>query len=177
MTLPSPDPAELADELWLPAPCWPDYLVSNLGRVMSLKNPRRSLLKATFVTERDGREVVFLHDGRQHSAMVHRLVGEAFLGPRPEGLETRHLDGDACNNRLSNLRYGTHLENEEDKRRHGTHHLAHRTHCRHGHPFAGANLRVDRRTGARICRTCKRAQMEAFWARRAATQVRSESAA
>lgn len=168
MTIPSPDPAELEWEIWLPPPNWPGYFVSDLGRVVSMKNPRRPRIKAVQVTGRDGREVVFLHDGRQHSVPVHRLVGEAFLGPLPDGMETRHLDGNPTNNRLVNLRYGTHLENEEDKRQHGTHHLAHRTHCRHGHPFSGPNLRVDRRSGARICRTCKKAQMRAFYERRAA---------
>jgi hypothetical protein len=50
---------------------------------------------------------------------VHKLICEAFLGPKPDGLITRHLDGDPTNNKLSNLAYGTHKENEEDKRKHG----------------------------------------------------------
>jgi hypothetical protein len=51
---------------------------------------------------------------------VHRLVGEAFLGPLPEGMETRHLNGDGTDNRLENLAYGTHKENMADQRVHGT---------------------------------------------------------
>lgn len=174
MTIPAPSSAELETETWLPAPGWPDYLVSNMGRVMSMKNRRRPIIKATFRSERDGREVVFLHDGKQHSVLVHRLVGEAFLGPRPEHLETRHLDGDACNSRLSNLVYGTHLENEADKQRHGTHHLANRTHCPQNHPYSGANLYIIPSSGARVCRTCKRAQNAALHERRmmAAANVR-----
>lgn len=35
-------------------------------------------------------------------------------------MECRHLDGNPANNRLSNLKWGTKVENESDKRRHGT---------------------------------------------------------
>jgi hypothetical protein len=42
-----------------------------------------------------------------------------FVGPRPERLECRHLDGDKANNRVENLRYGTRKENAEDMTRHG----------------------------------------------------------
>lgn len=51
--------------------------------------------------------------------MVHRLVLETFVGPCPPGMECRHLDGDKQNNRLDNLCWGTHQENEKDKVRHG----------------------------------------------------------
>jgi hypothetical protein len=43
----------------------------------------------------------------------------AFVGPRPPGLEIRHLDGDPGNNALNNLRYGTRSENLVDKSYHG----------------------------------------------------------
>ena len=51
---------------------------------------------------------------------VHRLVMETFVGALPEGMETRHLDGDKYNNCLSNLCYGTRAENVSDKVKHGT---------------------------------------------------------
>lgn len=61
---------------------------------------------------------------------IHVLVMLVFAGPRPEGLEVRHLDGVKTNNRLENLAYGTKSENMEDAIRHGskivgeTHYLA-----------------------------------------------------
>lgn len=58
-------------------------------------------------------------DKRQHSVLVSRAVLEAFVGPCPEGMECRHLDGNAHNNRLDNLKWGTPLENAADKSRHG----------------------------------------------------------
>jgi DNA-binding transcriptional regulator YiaG len=59
-------------------------------------------------------------NGVREGRTVHRVVAEAFIGPRPEGLEVRHLDGNKTNNRASNLVYSTHKENEADKARHGT---------------------------------------------------------
>lgn len=45
---------------------------------------------------------------------VHTLVMLTFIGPRPKGLDIRHLDGDPKNNRLANLAYGTRSENIKD---------------------------------------------------------------
>lgn len=58
-------------------------------------------------------------DGKWVTRYVHQLVCEAFHGPRPPGLMTRHLDGDPLNNHASNLKWGTQIENEADKDRHG----------------------------------------------------------
>jgi hypothetical protein len=35
-------------------------------------------------------------------------------------MQCRHLDGDPANNRLDNLRWGTPIENAQDRKRHGT---------------------------------------------------------
>jgi hypothetical protein len=51
---------------------------------------------------------------------IHRLVLEAFVGHRPDGMECRHLDGHASNSKLSNICWGTPSENAKDKIRHGT---------------------------------------------------------
>jgi hypothetical protein len=59
-------------------------------------------------------------NGKQISVSVHTLVLEAFVGPCPEGMEARHLDGNAFNNLLSNLTWGTKLDNAKDKIKHGT---------------------------------------------------------
>lgn len=50
---------------------------------------------------------------------VHRLVLLAFIGPCPPEMECCHEDGNGCNNKLGNLRWGTKLENHADRRRHG----------------------------------------------------------
>jgi hypothetical protein len=57
--------------------------------------------------------------GKASSRYAHRLVLEAWVGPCPDGMESRHLDGDKQNNRIGNLRWGTHEENIEDNYRLG----------------------------------------------------------
>lgn len=51
---------------------------------------------------------------------VHVLVCTAFHGPKPEGMEVAHDDGDNFNNRPSNLRWDTPLGNGADRIKHGT---------------------------------------------------------
>ena len=69
-------------------------------------------------TKRGGYMNVFL--GRGNGRRVHRLVLEAFVGPCPEGLEACHSNGDPTDNRLENLRWGTHEDNHQDRVKHGT---------------------------------------------------------
>ncbi len=52
---------------------------------------------------------------------VHVLVLETFVGVRPSVTQTRHLDSDGYNNMLTNLCWGTPLENSADKITRGTH--------------------------------------------------------
>lgn len=52
---------------------------------------------------------------------IHQLVMQTFVGNCPEGLEIRHLDGNAKNNYLGNLKYGTKSENRIDSIDHKTH--------------------------------------------------------
>ena len=51
---------------------------------------------------------------------VHRLVLQAFVRPCPAGYQCAHGDGKRTNNRLSNLRWATPMENYADRVRHGT---------------------------------------------------------
>lgn len=92
---------------------------------------------------------------RQVFHFVHRLVLEAFIGPCPDGMQCRHLDGNPGNNFVTNLRWGTSSENNLDKVGHGTHPQARRTHCLHGHEYSTKNTRIAA-DGSRRCRACDR---------------------
>jgi len=100
---------------------YPSYLVGDDGTVWRRMAPRR--LRSGYA-----RVNLFVGGPRQKSPQprrksldwcVHRLVLETFVGPRPQGMVCRHLDGDPNNNALSNLCWGTYRENSEDKLRHG----------------------------------------------------------
>jgi hypothetical protein len=58
-------------------------------------------------------------DGKVQYRYVHQLVLLTFVGEPPLGKECRHLDGNATNNHLTNLKYGTRKQNMADQRRHG----------------------------------------------------------
>jgi hypothetical protein len=90
------------------------YAVSNFGRLKSLvagpaTYPGKVLLLAT---KSSGYLEAGLWDQEKITyARVHRLVCEAFIGPRPEGHIINHKDGVKKNNRADNLEYVTHQEN------------------------------------------------------------------
>lgn len=105
-----------------------EYLINDSGQVMSLKWGKRRLLKPTF--NRKGYAYYGLQiDGKRVACFAHILVLEAFVGLRPEGEQTRHLDGNHANNCLGNLCWGTSKENGEDKVKHGTSVRGEAVHC------------------------------------------------
>lgn len=59
-------------------------------------------------------------DGVKGNRYVSHLVAEAYIGPRPCGMQVAHNDGVRGNNCEDNLRYATRSENEGDKEIHGT---------------------------------------------------------
>jgi hypothetical protein len=64
--------------------------------------------------------VALCKNGSQSTKKVHSLVAEAFIGPRPDGMEVRHGRNGKLDNSLANLCYGTPKQNGEDKVRDGT---------------------------------------------------------
>lgn len=74
-----------------------------------------------FALNRTGYPRVYLTcDGVIRGLLVHILVLEAFVGPRPEGHEGCHNNGIKHDCRLENLRWDTPRGNWNDRRRHGT---------------------------------------------------------
>jgi hypothetical protein len=99
-------------EEWRTIAEWPDYAVSNLGRIKRITDYRHA--KAGRVRklqlQATGYWSVNLtnrHGGRQ-TKTVHSLVAEAFLGPRPfPDWEVNHKDTNRANPRLDNLEWGS----------------------------------------------------------------------
>jgi len=59
-------------------------------------------------------------DGIKYNVHVARLVLEAFIGSCPQGMEACHSNGNASDNRIENLRWDTHYNNNQDRFLHGT---------------------------------------------------------
>lgn len=106
------------EEQWKPVVSYEGYYeVSDQGRVRSLDRVQRN---GRFLKGRVMKQSPYLNgymnivlNVRQtpKNNLVHRLVAEAFIGPRPEGLVIDHIDSNRKNNRASNLRYITQREN------------------------------------------------------------------
>lgn len=126
----------MENENWKPIPGYEGlYDVSNFGGIRSW---RRSFFgKTTFLT--DPRilktKIIFgtgckvyrykiiglSKNGVVKSKSVHRLVLMAFTGPPPScDMMCAHLNGNALDNRLENLKWVTREENESHKFIHGT---------------------------------------------------------
>lgn len=109
------------------------YEVSDLGRVRSFDRRCGSVRagKPWSMTKRgrimrpnnqpNGYLGLMLSNGdRSEKRLVHRIVLEAFVGPRPHGFWAAHNNGIKTDNRLCNLRWDTASNNQADKRKHGT---------------------------------------------------------
>jgi hypothetical protein len=94
-----------------------NYTVSDEGEIYSFLSGK--ILKPSSAG-RGYRKVSLCKEGHVSHAYVHHIVAEAFIGERPTGHEVAHLDGNASNNRIENLVYATHAENEAHKKHHGT---------------------------------------------------------
>ena len=110
------------------------YQVSNLGRVRSLDRLvpaacalskgnqvvnylRKGVILKPHIAGKSGYQYVALSIGdKPKYCRVHRLVACAFI-PNPDNLpEVNHIDEDKSNNRVDNLEWVTHIQNEH----HGT---------------------------------------------------------
>ena len=158
---PLPIRPDLPGERWLPVAGFPGYEVSDQGNVRSM--PRKGA---------DGRRlggrtlrprptptgylrVGLCLDREVVDRYIHQLVAEAFLGPRPEGMDVAHWDGKPGHNAASNLRYASRSENQLDMRRHGTHLNGRKTHCKNGHEFTPENTApISGHPDWRKCRQC-----------------------
>lgn len=161
------------DEEWRPVVGYESlYAVSNLGRVKRTGKARGTRL-GVLKPGKHPKGYLFVGltaNSRKRVREVHRLVGEAFIGPLPPGLQTRHLDGNPANNAVTNLAYGTQSENMQDSIRHGTHPMARKTHCLRGHEYTPENTKPAR--GGRACRECHRIkERERLRAKRAAAKA------
>jgi len=111
-------------------PGFPRYAIDENGTVISIcprngkgkDRPWADAKRLRSVPNKTGYYTVHLsvdaiQDKRRY---VHVLVLTTFVGPCPDGMQCRHLDGNRANNHKDNLAWGTITENHQDKILHGT---------------------------------------------------------
>jgi hypothetical protein len=105
------------------------YQVSTLGRMRSVdrlvtyKNNVTAIRKGTILRPGFQKEgyphYVLSRNNKVKSILAHKAVLEAFIGPRPSGMQACHWDGCHGNAALSNLRWDTPPNNYLDSVRLG----------------------------------------------------------
>ena len=93
-------------EIWKPINEYPDYMISSLGRVKSLKRNKELILKTPL--NKFGYPTISLCKENTHKVvLVHRLVAQAFI-PNTNNLpQINHIDEDKTNNCVENLEWCT----------------------------------------------------------------------
>jgi hypothetical protein len=90
-------------EEWRPVPSYDGvYEVSERGRVR-----RGDRLRAIYIAKNGYPSVNLWRHNKGRTHCVHWLVAEVFLGPKPEGRQINHRDGNKTNNNPNNLEYVT----------------------------------------------------------------------
>jgi hypothetical protein len=101
-------------ELWRVCASFPDYEVSDCGRIRRLtpgKNTQPGLI-LKHRPDKDGyRKVTLTRESVQRGNFVHRLMWQSFNGPIPAGLQINHKNGVKDDNRLANIELVTPSEN------------------------------------------------------------------
>lgn len=144
---------------WRPIPFAPSYEAHPSGLVRN-KATQRIMEDRPLPS---GYSRVSLSLDGHSDAYVHAAILETFVGPRPDGCQASHKNGDNTDNRLSNLAWETPSANNQRKAGHGTAMIGERnvqgrkTHCPAGHRYDEKNTRHA--NGKRVCRTCARENM------------------
>lgn len=98
---------------------WPGYWITSKGRVLSDHKGERRELKPMPGEQGHARVMLYRGEGETSRPLIHHLVLSAFDGPRRDDAQGCHITGDATNNALWNLRWGSQSENWIDRKRHG----------------------------------------------------------
>ena len=102
------------DEIWKPVVGYEGiYEVSDQGNTQRIFGGRGARLGRAqkHANVKGYRTAALRKDGQLRHRYVHQLVLESFVGPKSEGTEPNHKNGDKADNRLANLEWVTRKAN------------------------------------------------------------------
>lgn len=123
-----------------------------MGSVSFVTGERRKRLR---LGSRRYLTVTLRGNGTRRTYLVHHLVAIAFCGPRPEGMEVRHLNDNKHDNRAVNLAWGTPKENAADRDRNGRTYRGERLHTAILTEQQVREIRQRKKAGERVAELAK----------------------
>lgn len=157
-------------EIWKDVPAYGNhYQASNLGNIRSkdrivekFSYLANKVVKQSYkgknlllAKNKDGHLSVRIgYNKKKYTAFAHRLVLMAFVGMPLEGQECCHNNGISDDNRVENLRWDTHANNNKDRKLHGTYPTGKE------HPMYGKKMSDEHKLKLMLINKGKKASLE-----------------